>query len=77
MTCLAAVHSLHGMVLRNGAGAPALDFVLVSLKTDGLCLGFAEEMSFETGRPPFSQIMQHLDKTSFLFYHQPPHEFGF
>ena len=36
----------------------ALSFVLVLLKTVGLCLGFAEEMSFETGSPPFSQIVQ-------------------
>ena len=34
-------------------------------------------MSYETGSPPFSQIVQHPNKTPFLFYQPPPQECGF
>ena len=53
-----------------------LALVLVSLSTVGLCLGFVEEMSFQTGSLPFSQAVQHLNKT-FLFHHQLPPKFCF
>ena len=28
------------------------------------------------GNPPFSQVVWHLNKTSFLLYHHLPHKFG-
>ena len=53
-----------------------LSLVLVLLSTFGLCLGFAEDMSFEMGSLPFSQISWNLNKTAFLFQPQVPFEFG-
>ena len=55
----------------------ALPFLLVLLRTAGLCLGLAKEVGFETRILPFFQGMQHLNKTSFLFHQQLPLKFGF
>ena len=42
-----------------------LPFVLVLMRVAGFCLGVAEEVRFEMGRPPFSQITQHPHKNLF------------
>lgn len=53
----------------------ALPFVLVLLSRVGFCVDFAEEMSFQMGSSPFSQIIQHSH--NFCLSHQPlPLEFA-
>lgn len=55
----------------------SLTFVLVFLRTARFCLDFVEERSFETGSPPFSQIIQHLNKNFFPVSPASALEFAF